>query len=120
MEKDTLTKNERSLLLFFETCMVDGCCLVDTRHMNEEDTRIAEAWTEQGYIYFGRLPIDAIVSAKTYFVILLPEALQIAEELRKDRAMRQLNRVVPKLTLNRFAKYDHVVNRLGELGLLTA
>ena len=44
------TRKEKSLILFFETCAVDGLGRVDTRRMNKEDFDIAKAFTENdGY-----------------------------------------------------------------------
>ena len=39
---DTMTSDERNLLLYLETRAVDHGGLVDAKHMNKEDMEIAE------------------------------------------------------------------------------
>jgi hypothetical protein len=122
MNKDTLTKEEKSLLLFFETRMVDNFCKLDTRHMNVDDHKIADRWVREGEIAFGRIPYTEIVQTSsskcTHFVILFPEALNIAEELRKERALRQIPGITTTLAHNTTGKYESLFQTLVEKGML--
>jgi hypothetical protein len=52
---DQLTKDERSLLLFLETCAVDHGGIVDTCHMNATDQAIAARWVIEGFIEYARI-----------------------------------------------------------------
>lgn len=90
-----LTKDERSLLLYLETCAVDFGGLVDSRHMNAEDVAIAKRWSEEGFLEFGRMAMETIEKAvsvrgrhSTSWVHLSDEALTEAHELRAARAKR--------------------------------
>jgi hypothetical protein len=55
MNIENMTKDEKSLLLFFETCCVDQSGMVDTRHMNAEDIEIAGLWTDREFVFFERI-----------------------------------------------------------------
>jgi hypothetical protein len=44
----SLSKDEKSLLLFFESCAVEYGGKINVRHMNEDDFKIAEAWNRTG------------------------------------------------------------------------
>lgn len=45
---DTMTSDERSLLLYLETRAVDHGGKVDAQHMNKEDFDIAKKWMKKG------------------------------------------------------------------------
>jgi len=98
IEKETLNKDERTLLLFFETCLVDHNGKVATRHMNDIDREIAKKWTEEGFISFKRLPLaeveDKVTYALTYKVRFSEQAFEITHTLRKERALRHTNLVL--------------------------
>ena len=64
---DGLSRDERSLLLYFESVCVDHAGLVDTRRMNADDIKIATKWDEIGFVLYGRvaltcLPVDCATS----------------------------------------------------------
>ncbi|MGD7036156.1 hypothetical protein [Methylotuvimicrobium buryatense] len=46
MKFDDMTKNEKRLLLYLETCSVDHGGLVHTQHMNSDDMQIAKQAVE--------------------------------------------------------------------------
>jgi len=86
------TRDEKTLLLFLETCAVDHSGRIDIRHMNKDDVQIAEAWHHVGYIEFGRIAFKNITGHYTNFVKLSDEAVMDAHQLRKERAMRCWNK----------------------------
>jgi hypothetical protein len=94
---ETMTKNERSLLLFFENCSVDKWGKIDVKHMNEEDNKIAEKWNKEGFIEFGRIAskyitgLDAKYSVSTHWCKLSDEAWKLAHAERKARGIRIWN-----------------------------
>lgn len=49
------TKDERSLLLFLETCAVDDYGWVRGAHMNAEEFAKAKEWNASGFVKFGRI-----------------------------------------------------------------
>lgn len=93
-----LNKKEKSLLLFFETCMVDNSAKVKSAHMNKDDFEIAKRWNEEGFIKFGRIEARKIMSQQqffkdTYYVELSDEAWDIAHKLRRERGKRSAERL---------------------------
>lgn len=89
---ETMTKEERSLLLFLETCAVDNIGRVKTKHMNVNDFIIAEKWNKEKFLYFGRIYSKDITDAGSHWCILTDEAWQLASEERKGRAKRTLDK----------------------------
>ncbi len=94
-----MTKDEKSLLLFFETCVVDNTCKIDMRKMNEEDMKIAKKWNDCGFIRFGRLKYIDLKkgSPNTHFVLLSETAFAAASKLRYKRSLRMKTRFVESL-----------------------
>lgn len=82
------TKDERSLLLFFETAAVDYGGKLNARHMNDDDFKTADKWTIDGFITFERVASQCLPTDKPYAVFLSDDAWKIAHEERKNRAFR--------------------------------
>lgn len=88
------TREEKSLILFFETQAVDYSGIVGTIHMNNTDMEIAEKWDKQGFIVFRRRPFKDIEKdsefyqrdKRTHYVMLSDDAWIVAHALRKIRA----------------------------------
>lgn len=93
---ETLSRDEKSLLLYFESRCVDSRGTVSTPQMNADDFEIAERWTEIGFIEFGRLSYESVTaiqgiinkSGTTHYVQLSPEAWELAHAVRRARAER--------------------------------
>jgi hypothetical protein len=83
-----MTKDEISLLLFFETNAADYAGIVDIRRMNQSDRDKAEEWAKNGFIEFGRIYSKDITAAGTHYVHLSPEAFDAAYNERRARAIR--------------------------------
>jgi len=88
MAIDNMSKDEKSLLLYLESRVVDNGGQVDTRHMNAEDRKIASRWRDCGFICYGRIPFIMIKNNSTHFVILSNKAWLLASECRKARGLR--------------------------------
>lgn len=94
MKLDAMTKDERSLLLFFETCAVDQRGGVDGRRINDADREIAQRWNECGFVLFGRMSfkdvsrLHKINVVRTDWCELSDEAWKLAHEERRARAAR--------------------------------
>jgi len=89
----SLTKNERSLLLFFETCAVDYGGTLESIRMNNEDMIIAKRWNSEGFVKFGRLSSETINNTigkriASHWCELSDEAWKEAHKERKDRFQR--------------------------------
>lgn len=57
MKLEDMSKDERSLLLFLESCAVDYGGRVNLARMNQEEVDIAGRWNENGFVSFGRIVI---------------------------------------------------------------
>ena len=93
------TEEEKSLLMYLETCAVDHDGRVDLRHMNGEDIGVVARWAETGAIvWWKRLRAREIKrlqkcgSHATYHVNLGGDAMAAAHRLRSERAQRGLAR----------------------------
>ena len=85
---DTLTKDERSLLLFMESRATDQSGRVKTVHMNEADMKIAERWNREGFVKFGRIASEDLSEFGSHWCFLSDEAWTLAHAERKARAAR--------------------------------
>ena len=86
---ETMTKDERSLLLFFEDRAVDHSGRVQTAHMNADDMALAKRWDGEGFVCFGRIASEHLSDSGTHWCHLSDEAWSLASAARKARAARQ-------------------------------
>lgn len=85
----TFTKDETSLLLFFETAVVDFAGRYNSAQCNNEDRANTEKWKQSGYIEAGRVCSQNLsAGGKNLWVKLSPEAMEDAQRLRRERAER--------------------------------
>ncbi len=107
---ETMTSDERNLLLYFETCAVDYGGKVDNRHMNKEDMYIAEEWDKEGFVKFGRIKFRSIIRnisplkrsrKNTHWCELSDEAWNIAHAERRARCKRIMSRQTIDKTCDR-------------------
>jgi hypothetical protein len=96
-----MTKDERSLLLYLETRMVDYDGIIDPRMMNEPDFEIAKRWDREGFIKFGRLKMREIkfldekfrnAKTRTHAVRFTTKAWEAAHRERRARSARMIER----------------------------
>lgn len=96
---ENMTKDEKSLLLYIETCMVDHYGRLESQRMNTADFENLEKWKKEGFISFGRLKYRYIAAIQkmgiaykpTHLVRLSEEAWILAHTLRHERAERMIN-----------------------------
>lgn len=88
MKLEEMSRDERSLLLYFETRAVDYGGRVDVRMMNDGDMQIAKMWHENGFIRFGRIVIRDHNGDGTHWCKLSEEAWKLAHEERRAREKR--------------------------------
>ena len=88
MQLETMTKDERSLLLFLESRATDQAGRVKTVHMNDADMKIAERWNREGFVKFGRIASEDLNEFGSHWCFLSDEAWQLAAAERKARAAR--------------------------------
>ena len=85
------TKDERSLLLYLETRAVDYSGRIRNDNLNRMDWDLLNRWTDEGYIKSGRIAseyLDKLSYPSTHWIVLSPEAMTDAHELRRQRAER--------------------------------
>lgn len=99
MNLETMSKDERSLLLYFETCMVDNRGKVDGRRMNAADHEIVKEFVKQGLITFQRLPFKHITELKDkaqvnahYWITFSDKAWELAHQERRNRSDRMIKK----------------------------
>jgi len=101
---ETMTKDERSLLIYFESRCVDYRGWLDMRQMNKDDEEIAKRWNEEGLIVYKRgtqRDGKGEIVQMTYEVELSPEAWKLAHAERIARAKRMRAAIQERET-----KYD--------------
>jgi len=64
METKDMSKDERSLLLYLETCIVDYGGQIESRRMNEIDFKNMTKFKVIGLIDYGRLTAEFIISTE--------------------------------------------------------
>lgn len=92
-----LTKEEKSLLLYFETQATDYGGTLEAARMNETDMAIARRWNESGFVQFGRIAIADIREHggvhRTHWCVLSEEAWTAAHAERRARCDRLMARL---------------------------
>jgi hypothetical protein len=92
MKLNEMTTEERSLLLYIETCSVDYGGLVNYQHINDDDRKILKQWDEGGFISFSRITFDSLQLLKdknnSNLVHLSEEAWNLAHKERRARSAR--------------------------------
>lgn len=87
-----MTKDELSLLLYFETLAVDHRGVVDPARINADDIAIAQRWDKTGFCAFKRFTDRHVktgaIKALTHLVTLSGEAWVAAHTERRARAQR--------------------------------
>lgn len=87
-----MSRDERSFLLYAETCCVDGGGLLVGERMNADDHDAAKKFIALGLMAFGRIPSELIGGGPrgvTHYAELTDAGWMLAWELRKARASRR-------------------------------
>jgi hypothetical protein len=92
MTLDQMTKDEKSLLLYFEARAVDYGGKVNSVNMNQPDMAIAQRWSESGFVRFGRIVYADVDRTTTHWCELSDEAWQLAHAERRNRYQRMNER----------------------------
>jgi len=93
-----MTKDERSLLLYLETCAVDYGGRVNFQRMNKEDLIIIAKWSTQKIIEYGQIAFEYCNNDGSNWVKLTPEMMILAHEERTARAKRMWDKKYFKTT----------------------
>ena len=89
---DLNTRDEKNLLLYFETQAVDYGGTLESVRMNADDFDIAKRWNEAGFVHFGRIAFHDIKMhggvARDQWCVLSEEAWKMAHAERRARCER--------------------------------
>lgn len=92
-----LTKEQKSMLLYAETCMVDNRGRIDGRRINKTDIKSAEELKKMGLLDFGRIKFSGIselqsrlIRTSTHWVRFTEEGWAAAHALRRERSARMM------------------------------
>jgi|WetSurMetagenome_2_1015567.scaffolds.fasta_scaffold1241529_1 hypothetical protein len=101
MKLEELTREEKSLLLFLESCATEHAGSLDPRHMNDDDKEIIKKWTNSKFIQYGRIAAAYlnITTVRCNWVNLSDEAWDLAHQERKSRFIRMNNARVWKKSI---------------------
>lgn len=99
MDIESLTKTERSILLYCETRLVDGGGLLQPARMNAEDHEALNKFKAAGILDWGRIPFRTMEQLThpedhphmpglrlSYWVTFHDEAWEMTHKLRRKRA----------------------------------
>ena len=95
------TKDQRSLILYLESRIVDQSGRVDLRHMNDDDIEQAEKWAVAGFIGFGRIVHRDITAGGTHWVTFTDEAWTAAHGERQAKAKRMWSKRTYQTTVEK-------------------
>ena len=88
-----MNSNEKSLILFFETCAVDRAGAVDARRMNTGDHEVAGILAKDGVIEpLERVASEDLTETRTFKVTMTEKGWKLAAEFRRERADRMNDR----------------------------
>ena len=85
---DKLTREERSTLLYLESCMVDYGGRWHYKRTNEDDREIMMKWQKKGWLNFGRIVLKDGNKDGLHWVRLGPRLLKLAQAERRARIDR--------------------------------
>lgn len=94
---ETLTRDQKSILLYAECALVDRGGLLTGARMNEDDMANLKLFADAGILKFGRIPHALLRSASrssdnypsTHWVEFTDVAWELAQKLRLDRARQR-------------------------------
>lgn len=81
-------RDQSSLIMFLETCIVDKWGRVNTKHMNSEDMEQAFIWNEASFIGFGRICAADCTKNGASWVTFSDSAWEAAHRERRARGDR--------------------------------
>jgi hypothetical protein len=96
----TMTREQRSILLYAECCVVDYGGLLEGVRMNIQDIRALRQFQEAGLLSFGRIPSSVIDELRqlfpgrrpTHWVKFTDAAWSLAHAVRRWRAETSASR----------------------------
>jgi hypothetical protein len=98
------SRDFKSLLMYFETCMVDSCGKIKGCKINSEEIELAKQMNAEGLIEFGRLKFHEertlkqidVANGYTHYVRFSDKAWTLAHKFRRERSQDWINRDVEK------------------------
>jgi hypothetical protein len=91
IDLDALTRDEKSALVYAETCLVDYGGLLEGIRMNEHDIAAFNRFQTEGLLTWGRVPgamLGTFARKVTHWITFNDGAWILAHRLRRARAGR--------------------------------
>lgn len=88
MKLEELTKDQKSLLLYAETCCVDNAGIYQSEKMNDADRKNLDEWRKTGFMDHGRVASECLKPGRSLWLQMSDAAMALAQELRRERAAR--------------------------------
>ncbi|WP_186187936.1 hypothetical protein [Burkholderia gladioli] len=92
---ETLSRAQKSILLYAETCLVDYGGLLEGRRMNQDDMDALKALAYAGSISFGRVPGSLLSEIRdrtgrhvTHWITFNDVAWNLTHAIRRERASK--------------------------------
>lgn len=87
---ETLSKNERSALMYAEACTVDNSGLLEAIRMNGDDFAAFDKFKAAGILNWGRVPAhsQAFDKGRTHWVTLSDTGWELAAKCRRFRSLQ--------------------------------
>lgn len=116
-----LTKDQQSILLYCETCLVDQTGRMESIRMNDEDFRTLAAFQDDGVLDYGRIKMREIKRlAKsspshkfTHWVSFTPEAWTLTHTVRRERSARIIARAADESAKRGESIYGEELSEAG-------
>jgi hypothetical protein len=88
---ETVTRDQRNVLLYVESCAVDYGGLLDNQYMNTADHDALKELAELGILTYGRIPgklLGTFARSVTLWCDLTEAGWTLAHQLRRARAAK--------------------------------
>ncbi len=93
MKLSEMTKQEKSLLVYLEVCLVDSTGKINGVNIDNQDIDILKRWSKLGFIDYGRIHSSHIHDRYTCtWCTFSNEAWKLAHKERKLRSNRMLKK----------------------------
>lgn len=93
---NSMSKEERNLLLYLETAATDYGGLYSSVKVNAADVEILDRWNKSEFVHSGRIAfhdIPQMLGAKTNWCVLSEDAWALAQRERRLRSARLMDKL---------------------------
>lgn len=88
MTTEQLDRDQKSLLLYLESCAVDKSGRLENEKLNAIDMENLDIWKEAGFLEWGRICYEDVTGKSSFWCQLSEDAISMAHKLRWERIHR--------------------------------